>query len=130
MPQQIDLVLKNGSNVDKTFAAITPAAGDGGLARWALKEGTISAVFPIVTAMSRKNQNQVRVLSVKFRLPSSYTDTVTGLTNVSSSAEVNIQVTIPQTYPEALKNDFAAFTKNLVANALINSMIRDALPAT
>lgn len=130
MPQQTDLVVKNGSDVDKTFKAITPAAGDGGIALWALKEGPISAVFPTFTASARQNGNQVRALTLRMKVPSSYTDTVTGLTNVASQAEVNVSVKMPATFPEASKGDFVAFTVNLLASELVKEMIRDATGAT
>ena len=130
MPQAINLVLKNAAATNKTFELIAPASGDGGVAQWALKEGTVSSVFPIVTAMAKATTNNSRQLRLKLRLPSSFTDTVTGRTLVSSGAEMNITVSIPGDYPESLKPDFAAFCKELLANALVNAMLKDAYPAT
>lgn len=132
MPQQTDLVVNNGATpaVSKTFQAVSPAAGDGGIAEWALKEGTISAVFPRLTAMSTKTSNQSRKLTLKVRLPSSYTESVSGLTNVGSAAEFNAVVSIPNSFPESLKDDFVAYATNLLGTALIKAMIRDAEPAT
>lgn len=130
MPQATNLVVKNGTNVDKTFTLISPAAGDGGIASWALKEGSIASVFPLFTASAGKTSNRSRQLRLKYRLPSSYTDTVTGLTNVGSAAEVNITVSVPDDFPESLKDDFVAFATNLPATTLVKSMIRDAYSAT
>lgn len=132
MPQATDLVINNGAGtpVAKTFTLYTPAAGDGSIAKWALKEGVIASVFPAITASARQTGNSSRLLQLKLRIPSSYTDTVTGLTKVGSAFEANISCTVPEDYPEALKNDAVAFTANLVANTLVKSMIRDALPAT
>lgn len=132
MPQATDLVVKNGAAtpVDKTFVLISPAAGDGGVAEWALKEGTISSVFPQFTAMARTTGNQSRQLRLKVRLPSSYNDTVTGKTNVDTAAEFNGTFSIPSSYPEALKPDFVAYCTNLVNTALVKAMIKDAYPAT
>lgn len=132
MPQAIDLVVNNGaaSPVSKTFTLISPAAGDGSIATWALKEGTISAVFPTLTAMAHKTGKKSRNLKVKFRLPSSYTDSVTGLTNVGSGAEMNVTFSVPDAFPEALKNDYVAFALNLLATPTLKSMARDALSAT
>lgn len=129
MPQALDLVIKNAAGADKTFSLISPSAGDGGLATWALKEGTISSVFPRLTAMARPGTG-TRVLTVKFRMPSSYTDTVTGLTNVGSGTLFSVQVVIPDNFPEALKNDFVAFSTNALKTTLLTAMIRDAVPAT
>jgi len=130
MPQAADLVLKNNAAVDKTFSLYAPSAGDSSLAIWKLKEGTIASVFPTITAQARQTGNSSRTVQLKLRLPSSYTDTVTGLTRVGSAFEANIQCSVPDDFPEAIKNDAVAFTANLVANTLVKAMIRDALPAT
>lgn len=132
MPQATDLVIKNGAGtpVDKTFTLMAPAAGDNSVATWALKEGTISSVFPKITALARKTTNQSRTLQVKLRLPSSYTDTVTGLTKVASAFEFNGSISVPDDFPENLKPDAVAFVSNLVNHALIKAMMRDAVPAT
>lgn len=132
MPQAANIVVKNGAAtpVDKTFTLVTPASGDGGIAEWALKEGPISSVFPVLTASAAKTGNSSRKLTVKFRLPSSYTDSVTGLTNVNSAAEMNVSFSVPNSLPEALKDDYVAFSTNLLSSALLKSMIKDAYPAT
>lgn len=131
MPQATNLTIKNGSAVDKTFTLVTPAAGDGGIAEWALKEGSISSVFPRITALAQRNGNRTgRNLKVKLIIPSSYTDTVTGLTSVGSRAEFNATFTMPDDFPQALKADWVAFTSNLISTALLKSMIEDATPAT
>lgn len=131
MPQATNLVVKNGAAtpIDKTFALITPAAGDGGVARWALKEGAISSVFPTFTAQSNATTNASRKLTTKLRVPSSYTDSVTGRTLVGSGAEANVTVSVPNDFPEALKNDFVAFVTNILTTALLKEMFRDATGA-
>lgn len=132
MPQAINLVLNNGATnpVAKTFELISPAAGDGGIATWALKEGVISSVFPLLTAAAAKTNNASRKLAVKFRLPSSYTESVTGRTVVGSAAEMNVTFSIPGDFPEALKADFVAFATNALKTELFQKMIRDAVNAT
>lgn len=129
MPGQTNLIVKNGAGVDKTFTAITPAAGDGGVALWQLREGTISAVFPALTAVS--NASKIgRALKVKLKVPASFTDTVTGLTNVNGHCEMSATFMVPENYPEALKDDFVAFATALLSTPLLKSMVRDAYPAT
>lgn len=132
MPQATDLVINNGAGtpVAKTFTLLAPAAGDNSVAEWALKEGTIASVFPRITASARRTGNASRKVQLKIKLPSSYTDTVTGLTKVGSGFEFDCSASVPDDFPEALKNDAVAFTANAIAHALIKSMIRDALPAT
>lgn len=128
--QATDIVVKNGTDVDKTFKLINPAAGLGGIATWNLKEGSISAVFPALTLSATKNGNGVRTVQLKLSLPSSYTDTVSGLTNVGTRAEAHVTVKMPDTFPEALKDDFVAFVANTVNDTLIKACLRDAEPAT
>ena len=130
MPQATDLVLKNNAGTDKTFALYTPAAGDSSLAKWMLKEGSISSVFPLITALARPTTNRSRIVQLKLRVPSSFTDSVTGLTKVASAFEFNGSVSVPDDFPETLKPDAVAFTKNLMAHALIMAMMKDAVPAT
>lgn len=132
MPQATDLVLNNGAGtpVSKTFKLIAPAAGDKSYANWRLKEGSISSVFPAIAAKAEPNSNNARKLEFKVRIPSSYTDNVTGLTRVGSAFDATLNVTVPNDFPEALKSDAVAFVCNAVNHALIKEMIRDAVPAT
>lgn len=132
MPQATDITINNGAAtpVAKTFTLLAPAAGYGSVAEWALKEGSISSVFPRVSVSARKTANNSSKALIKLRIPSSYTDSVTGLTKVQSSFECNVEVSIPDSYPENLKNDAVAFVANLLNNTLIKACVRDALPAT
>lgn len=137
MPQAANLVLNNGAAtpVAKTFTLLAPAAGYGSMAEWALKEGAISSVFPRISALVRPgngptNRAGSKVTQIKLKVPSSYTDTVTGLTNVASAFEANISVTVPTDYPEALKDDAIAFLANCLASTLMKSVIKDGAPAS
>lgn len=128
MPQAQNLVIKNAAAADKTFTLLSPAAGDGASAKWALKEGTIFKVFPKIELSSRRG-NDARKSKITLTLPSSYTVAATGLTAVGSQAQINIDVTVPDDFPEALKDDFAAFAVNMVAHADVKACIRDAIGA-
>lgn len=130
MPQATDLIIKNAAGVNKTFVLITPAAGDGGVARWALKEGTISSVFPTITSSATATSRNSRNAHIKIHVPSSYTDSVTGLTNVAGGPEANLKVAVPNDFPEAMKADWVAYVVGAVQTALIQAVIKDATPAT
>lgn len=138
MPSATDLVLKNAAAANKTFTLLTPASGYGSVAEWALKEGAISSVFPRLTASATSNAAKSGVnrngaskkLQVKFRMPSSYQDTVTGITNVSSAFEFNGSFTVPADFPESLKADAAAYVGSALTTALFQAMMKDGLPAT
>lgn len=131
MPQAADIVINNGAGTTKTFKLLSPAAGYGSAAKWALKEGAISAVFPKITASARVNDAaKTKKAWVTLDVPSSYTDVLTGLTHLSSGFQFNGTFTVPDDFPESLKNDAIAFTTNLMANAIIQAMGRDGEPAT
>lgn len=132
MPQAIDLVLANGAGppANKTFTLFNPSSADGTVALWKLMEGTIASVFPAITTSARATGNRSRKMQGKLRLPSSYTDSVTGLTKVGSAFEFDFSASVPDDFPESLKNDAVAFSKNLIAHALIQAMMRNGQPAT
>jgi hypothetical protein len=130
MPQAIDLVIKNAAAVDKTFVLYSPSSGYNSVAEWKLKDGAIGAVFPLVTTSARPTGNNSKKMQGKLRIPSSYTDTVTGLTNVGSAFEFDFSASVPNDFPEALKNDAIAYAKNLIAHAMIQAQMKDGTPAT
>jgi hypothetical protein len=132
MPAAADIVINNGAGtpVAKTFTLVSPAAGDGSYANWRLKEGAISSVFPRIAMLARPTGNNARKSVIKLQVPSSYTDTVTGLTKVGSAFDLEVNCTVPDDFPEALKNDAVAFSKNLIAHAIAQAVIRDGAPAT
>lgn len=130
MPQQVDLVLQNAAAANKTFSAISPSAGDKSVAQWWLREGAVKGAFPKITSEAHATTNKSRKLNVKLQLPSSFVDSTTGLTIVGPAAEMNASVSMPDEFPESLKNDFAAYAKNLISAALVQSMIKDAVSAT
>lgn len=134
MPSAIDLTINNGAGtpVAKTFSLLAPASGWGGLAEWALKEGTISSVFPRLSLSARRVtvNGGGNSATFKLQLPASYTDSVSGLTKVSKVAEAIVTVKVPDDFPEALKADFSAFLTNGVSNAVIKACLKDGIPAT
>lgn len=129
MPQAANIVLKNNAGTDKTFTLYTPAAGDGGWAQWRLKEGAVSTAFPSIAAMARATPNVARKAQVKMQIPSSHVDTTSGLTITGSKFDFEARVTVPDNFPEDMKDDAIAYAKNLVAHAIIQAMMRDGLPA-
>lgn len=129
MPQAANITVQNGSAVNKTFTLLTPAAGDGGLALWALKEGGSPVAFPRLTLMAKATTNKSRKVQVKVRVPYSYTDTQTGLVKAGPAFEFNGDITVPDEFPDALRADAVAFAANLFASALVKECYRDGYPA-
>lgn len=133
MPQAADIIVKDGSDANKTFSLVSPAAGDGGVAQWWLKEGNVVGAFPMLTASATPSQDRKknsRNLKVKVTVPSSYVDATTGLTIVGPRVEANLTVTVPGEYPEAKKADAVAFVCNLIGSTALRGAMRDALPLT
>lgn len=130
MPSAANIVVKDGAGVDKTFSLLTPAPGYGAPADWALKEGATSVVFPAFTLSANRTQNRSRKVVMKVRVPAVYTSVETGLPVVASNFEANVEVTVPDSFPETQKDDATAFVANLVGSALAKACYRDGLPAT
>lgn len=138
-----DLSLKDATDTARTFTLLTPASGYGQVAEWAYKMGPIATVFPRLTAMARNVVNSQRArasggrlvaqeknVTLKLVVPSSYTDTVTGLTNVGSAMEFISTVRIPADFPEDKKADAVSFFREAVATSLFQTMFKDGTPAS
>lgn len=130
MPQATNLTVKNAAGVDKTFTLLTPAPGYGSPAEWALREGATSVVYPIFTLAASRTQNKMRRVSTRIRVPAVYTSVDTGLPVVSSFFEVNATIAVPDTFPDAQKDDAVAFATNVLTTTLVKACLRDGLPAT
>lgn len=119
MPQAIDFTINNAAAAAKVFTLLSPAAGIGSEAKWELREGANSTVFPRFRAVLRQDPSVKGYSSVMgLRMPSAFTNTTTGLVGPASVAEMILTVKMPDDFPESTKADFVAFTKNAVAHAL------------
>lgn len=108
MPQAADFTINNGAGtpVAKTFTLLAPAAGVNGEAKWELREGANSTVFPRFSAVLRPDPSVKGFSSVmKHHYPSAFTDTTTGLVKPSSKAEFIGTVKMPDDFPESDKAD-------------------------
>lgn len=131
MPQAADFTLTKADNTTNVvFTLNNPSAGMGSIAEWVNKVGTIAGVFLKLTTSARVTGNNSKKMQGKFTFPSSYTDSVTGLTRVGSAAQFNFDSSLPDDFPEALKADYASLCGKIVAQAIINAQIKDATPAT
>lgn len=125
-----NIVINNNAAVAKTFTAVSPSGGFGGVpALWQLKEGAHVGVFSIIKCSSKSTSNAKKV-HWTMRFPYSYTDSNTGLVKAGSSMNVELMITVPDDYPEAAKLDPAAFVKNLTAHALFQETAKDGTSPT
>lgn len=131
MPQATNITVKNAAGVDTIYAVVTPAAGDGSIAEWANKVGLTPKQFRRITAQSKRGPSgKTRNLTIKVENPQSYVDSASGLPVFTPSPIFRLEVTVPDDYPEASRDEFVTLSTNLLSSALIKSLIRDALPAT
>lgn len=86
-------------------------------------------MFPRIAVRATVNA-RARKANIKLQIPSSYTNSVDGLTKVGSAFDFNVDVTIPDDFPEALRSDAVAFASNLMSHELIKAVMRDGYPAT
>lgn len=129
MPQAANITVNNGAAVAKTFTLLSPASGDGGIAKWALKEGGSPVAYPVLTMLARPTPKKARKTQLKVHIPYSYTDTTTGLVKAGPAFEFNGDFTVPDEFPESMRADAVAFCSNIVANTLVKECYRDGYPA-
>lgn len=128
MPQAVNIVVDDFSATPRTFELMNPAAGLGSTADWAYKVGDSPSAFPRYSASARKTPNKARAATTKFVMPHAVVQD--GLTVVVCQAEANINVTMPDAFPESKRDDFVAFATGLFNDALTKAMIRDGSPGT
>lgn len=129
MPQAADITVKNHALADKVFTLMTGANGEGGVARWALKEGGSPAAYPTMTISAKPTTNRSRKSQVKIRIPYSYTDATTGLVKAGPAFEFNGDFSVADEFPEVMRDDAVAFVANLTASLLVKEVYRDGYPA-
>lgn len=129
MPQAANITVKNHALADKVFTLMTAASGEGGVARWALKEGGSPVAYPTMTISAKATSNRSRKTQVKIRIPYHYTDATTGLVKAGPAYEFNGDFSVADEFPEAMRNDAVAFVANLTASLLVKEVCRDGYPA-
>lgn len=125
MPQIANITVKNAALVDKTFTVLTPAGGDGGVARFAIREGTAPAAFPVASVVARATTNGSRKTTVKVNVPQSYVDPVSGLVKKGPAFEMNVDASMPDSYPESMRDDAVAYGVNFLASTLMRDTLRN-----
>lgn len=125
MPNATNIIVQNASAVDKTFEVLTPSGGDGGIARYALKEGAAPVAFPTLTVVARATTNASRKTSTKVHVPFTYSDPVSGLIKKGPAFELNIEASMPDAFPENMRDDAVAYGVNLAASSLMRQVFRD-----
>jgi len=128
MPQAVNIIVNDAASVARTFELQNPAAGLGSTADWVYKVGDSPSAFPRYSASARKTPNKARAVTTKFAMPHAVIQD--SLTVLVAQAEANINVTVPDAFPESKRGDFVALATGLFSAALTKAMIRDGVPAT
>lgn len=129
MPQAINLSLTNHAAVAKTFALASPASATSP-AVWLLREGANQSVFPKVEQSSRKNgSGDARKVQLTVTVPVGTVDAA-GATRRAAAMQFNVDCTIPDLVPDAIRNDAIAFAASAMANALLKECFFTGYAAT
>lgn len=130
MPAAANIVLNDAGAVARTFELVSPASGDGGWANWRYKDGNTPVSWKAIAIRTSVNASQTaRKANIKLKVPVTTTDT-SGLVTLVATWDMDINVTVPNYVGVDKRPDCAAFAKNLLANAIVQSILQDAFPAT
>jgi hypothetical protein len=118
-------VKKDDGTTDVTYTAVVASGGDKSPAVWRDNSfGGTSGQRPELRVSSRANgDNTARRVDLQFTYPSLYTDTSTGLTNVSARANFTASAVIPGNMPDTFAAEFGAQVGNLIAASLIEDSL-------
>lgn len=117
MPQATNLLLKNNAAEDKTFVLASPASANQP-AVWFNREGANQGVYPTVLQSSAPNgARDARKVHSTLKVPVGVTGT-DGSTRRLSAMEFNLTVTIPDSVPDAIRDDAIAFFNSYVSTDL------------
>lgn len=125
MPQAANFTVLDGAATpaDTLFTLLTPASGKSPAVWVAKSKGPTVATQPKVD-VSTTGTKVGRSLRLSFRLPYWVTGT-DGRVSVVDSLFASLNVVVPDTVPDANRDDFVALLANIIANEIVREMIRD-----
>lgn len=131
MAAQANLVLKNRSNVDKTFVPHVPYGGQNQPAVWILKEGVSPMAWPRVEIAMKRNANGTTSVVPKVIVPNVVDDPAKGPSLVSKCLfdSATRGFIIPQNAVTTQIEDLEAFTRSLFASAVLSAWVKTFEPS-
>lgn len=124
MPQATDIVIKNGSAVDKTFGLATPAGSPGVPGQWFLREGANPSVHARILISSKKlTTGAGQKLSITLSVPSPVTNGE-GVVKSAANMVFNIDAAVPDFVPDGVRDDAIAYVGNLLATNLVKQSLK------
>lgn len=130
MPAMANIVVKNVANVDTTYVAATPSAGDKSPAIWRLNGvSTFIGRRPQVSVLTRDNASKTgRHLSISGRYPVVVTEN--GVDRVAATIPFNFEGVLPTNI--AVSSVQEAFTQfgNILCSTLIRQVAEEGYAPT
>lgn len=133
MPAMANLTVKKADGTtDVTYVAATPSAGDKSAAIWT--QNAFSGIQGYRPRLELQTQNNgtsdIRQARFRFRFPSTYTDSTTGLQK--SLAEVGFEgvVYLPKTVTTTEWNEAFSQLGNLLSTTLVRDSVEEGFAPT
>lgn len=130
MPQIANITVKNASNVDVLFTALTPSSGDTTQAQWrALGTNTVPTNAPALATKTQPNGPRTgRAVSVNGVFP--FVQNVGGVETVVARQPFSLTTTVPLNIPVAAATDNAKVFSNLIASSLLQVILAEGYNAS
>jgi hypothetical protein len=126
MPAIGNITINDGATtpVAHTFGVVST---DGKIASYADRSGGVPAEFPLIKVSSSVPAGTQRfyrvVLSVS--MPKAATDPQTGKSYIARQTQCRLEFTLPETGVLQERKDILAYSKNLLALAMVTSLVQD-----
>jgi len=126
MPAIGNLTINDGQStpVVHTFS---PVVTNGLESRWADRSGGKPAGYLLVNSRQKDPSNGARNYRMQFEivLPTVATDPTTGKDYISRTARCNMEFVLPESSVLQERKDILAYAKNLLAQAMVTSIVQD-----
>lgn len=122
MPSMANITVKNAANVDTTYNAAVPSAGDRSPARWNINAASTVAGFrPTITVATRDNgSSSQRIMEINAAVP--ITQVVSGVTTKVAQLTGKASFVLPRNVDSADVLNGYVLTVNAMASALFKQI--------
>lgn len=130
MPQIANITVKDASNVDVVFTALTPSSGDTTQAQWrALGAGTVPTNARAMATRTQYNgPKNGRAVHVNAVFP--FVQMVNGVETVVARQPFSLNTTVPLNIPVSAAADNAKVFSHLLASAILQAIMSEGYNAS
>jgi len=118
-----DITVKNSTNVDIIFTALTPAGADGTPAQWRVATWGATPDKQIRLEVKSRNNATKSGRKVEAFIEVPYVETIAGTPTVVSRVPIRLEATVPFNVPSGAMLDLTIIATNAFAAALMRSVI-------